>query len=111
MLHKCTALRLLLILLSLPVCFYTLRPMPTWHPEPASGYTPVPSAYIPPGVALQRKPSGSAARFPPSAAAERSEPSELHDRWTFSASMTALLELLKNADPEVKAQLRLALLT
>jgi hypothetical protein len=26
-------------------------------------------------------------------------------------SMTALLELLKNADPEVKAQLRLALLT
>ena len=25
--------------------------------------------------------------------------------------MTALLELLKNADPEVKAQLRLALLT
>ena len=25
-------------------------------------------------------------------------------------SMTALLELLKNADPEVKAQLRLALL-
>ena len=26
-------------------------------------------------------------------------------------SVTALLELLKNADPEVKAQLRLALLT
>ena len=26
-------------------------------------------------------------------------------------SMTALLELLKNADPEVKAQLRLAMLT
>ena len=26
-------------------------------------------------------------------------------------SMTALLELLKNADPEIKAQLRLALLT
>ena len=26
-------------------------------------------------------------------------------------SMTTLLELLKNADPEVKAQLRLALLT
>ena len=100
--------------------------------------------------------------FPPSAAAERSEPSELHDRWTFSVlqnalcpasdpewqdahpeftrivfhglrhssatyqlmisggdvkavqgttSMTALLELLKNADPKVKAQLRLALLT
>ena len=29
----------------------------------------------------------------------------------YDRSMTALLELLKNADPEVKAQLRLALLT
>ena len=28
-----------------------------------------------------------------------------------TTSMTALLELLKNADPKVKAQLRLALLT
>ena len=28
-----------------------------------------------------------------------------------TTSMTSLLELLKNADPEVKAQLRLALLT
>ena len=71
--------------------------MPTWHPEPASGYTPVPSAYIPPGAALQRRPSGSSARFPPSAAAERSEPSELHDRWTFSAPQTALCPA---SDPE-----------
>ena len=81
--------------------------MPTWHPEPVSGYTPVPVSVYSTRGGTQRKPSGSAARFPPSAAAERSEPSELHDRWTFSASMTALLELLKNADPEVKAQLRL----
>ena len=76
--------------LSLPVCFCTLRPMSTWHPEPVSGYTPVPSEYIPPGAALQRRPSGSASRFPPSAAAERSEPSESHDRWTFSALQNAL---------------------
>ena len=35
--------------------------------------------------------------FPPSAAAERSEPSELHDRWTFSAPQTALCPA---SDPE-----------
>ena len=39
----------------------------------------------------------SAARFPPSAAAERSEPSELHDRWTFSALQNALCPA---SDPE-----------
>ena len=35
--------------------------------------------------------------FPPSAAAERSEPSELHDRWTFSALQNALCPA---SDPE-----------
>ena len=35
--------------------------------------------------------------FPPSAAAERSEPSELHDRWTFSVLQNALCPA---SDPE-----------
>ena len=44
----------------------------------------------------------------PEAPAETREPAADEEP---TISMTALLELLKNADPEVKAQLRLALLT
>ena len=42
---------------------------------------------------------------------ERPNPQAVPAAGEPTISMTALLELLKNADPEVKAQLRLALLT
>ena len=42
---------------------------------------------------------------------ETSSPQAVPAAGELTISMTALLELLKNADPEVKAQLRLALLT
>ena len=54
--HITTAQANTLIPPSLPACFYTLRPMPAWHPEPVSNYIPIRSEYIPPGAALQHRP-------------------------------------------------------
>ena len=45
------------------------------------------------------------------AKSEKTSPQAVPAAGEPTISMTALLELLKNADPEVKAQLRLALLT